>query len=566
MRLTFENFIKVIDPEILSRGKSYYTTGHVHDLQEVEDGLWEAEVIGTESYQVEVSEENGALETSCDCPYEWGEHCKHVAAVLYAIQAQRSQVKPARKAKKKSQETLQDVLKNLTHEQLVAIVLDQVRKDKSLGNQIVLRYGKEEPDKALYIRSVQDALKKGVGRDRYIDYRGAMVAARGVNGILEEARSFIADSKYDRTLNIIQAVLETVPNVLNDADDSSGELSGTISYAFEVLADLTRAIPQDKRRDILNYCIAGGTKWRYQGMDYDSEFFGIAADMVANDEEREILFAVLDQYISPPKLGRASRQSQDFVSKYRQETFIEIRLSVMERMGDSPEDIFAYLQEHLRLDRIRQHVIQIHIKQKNYAEAQTLCEDGIKQAETSGFPGLIQQYKIILLEIARLGHKPDTVIPLAEELFLSTHQFEYYDLLKQHIASAEWLNYVQKLIQKAQASRFFWNASDVLGEIYVREGMWQRLLALAQQKGIQIILHFKEHLYQRYPNEVCAVYEKAVFDMLKSTTGRNTYQTAADLLREMIHLGQRDKVMTIIELLKAEYPNRRAMREELDKV
>jgi len=82
------DFDDSLDPVILKRGREYYLEGRVSRLKQTAAG-WTAVVEGTHDYLVEAElEPNGFISfSSCDCPYEGGEYCKHQAAVLYALRA-----------------------------------------------------------------------------------------------------------------------------------------------------------------------------------------------------------------------------------------------------------------------------------------------------------------------------------------------------------------------------------------------------------------------------------------------------------------------------------------------
>lgn len=72
---------------ILERGWDYYQSDAVENLQKSETG-YTAEVEGTEIYDVEVElSQNTVQDMWCSCPYaEDGAYCKHMAAVLYALE------------------------------------------------------------------------------------------------------------------------------------------------------------------------------------------------------------------------------------------------------------------------------------------------------------------------------------------------------------------------------------------------------------------------------------------------------------------------------------------------
>ena len=75
---------------ILSRGLNYALKGKVKGLTANGDRVM-ARVLGTKVYLVQITGiRSGELRMSCSCPYaEDGQACKHMAAVLYAWEAQK---------------------------------------------------------------------------------------------------------------------------------------------------------------------------------------------------------------------------------------------------------------------------------------------------------------------------------------------------------------------------------------------------------------------------------------------------------------------------------------------
>ena len=76
--------------EILKRGQQYYKQGRVQGLIK-RGATYQAKVIGSKIYHVEIYASNPVLpRTYCSCPYAAdGGTCKHIAAVIYAIEAQK---------------------------------------------------------------------------------------------------------------------------------------------------------------------------------------------------------------------------------------------------------------------------------------------------------------------------------------------------------------------------------------------------------------------------------------------------------------------------------------------
>lgn len=75
-------------PHILARGTKYFEEGHVSRIQRI-NNTYIAAVEGTYEYEVEITIEDGSIkEMLCDCPYAETDNCKHMAAVLCALETE----------------------------------------------------------------------------------------------------------------------------------------------------------------------------------------------------------------------------------------------------------------------------------------------------------------------------------------------------------------------------------------------------------------------------------------------------------------------------------------------
>jgi uncharacterized Zn finger protein len=70
----------------LAKGKNYFEAGYVIEIEEIDKGVWVAQVEGTEIYDVDINikKDNTIKDCFCDCPHD-EEFCKHVIAVLHCI-------------------------------------------------------------------------------------------------------------------------------------------------------------------------------------------------------------------------------------------------------------------------------------------------------------------------------------------------------------------------------------------------------------------------------------------------------------------------------------------------
>lgn len=72
---------------ILMRGRKYFESGNDRCIQHCGD-THIATVTGTEDYEVEITvSEDGIEKMTCTCPYTQKDNCKHMAAVLFALES-----------------------------------------------------------------------------------------------------------------------------------------------------------------------------------------------------------------------------------------------------------------------------------------------------------------------------------------------------------------------------------------------------------------------------------------------------------------------------------------------
>ena len=122
--MQINNFERYIEEKILVRGKKYFADGLVADIWSESPNCYQAVVEGSIPYDVEIHvDANGViLHHYCDCPYDWGEYCKHEAAVLFAIRRLLEQgAIPKRQGQKQG---LRSILLRQTKDQLVNLLCD----------------------------------------------------------------------------------------------------------------------------------------------------------------------------------------------------------------------------------------------------------------------------------------------------------------------------------------------------------------------------------------------------------------------------------------------------------
>ena len=138
--MKFPAFEVDIERKILDRGFDYYENDNVYELENLGNGEFQAVVQGSEEYEVFIKIENGKVtEHTCECPYDWGDICKHEVAVLYYIRDSEIYKEKIDDGGLRSQ--LQTVIDELTEEELRDYILFYALRNKQFRKDFFEEFG-----------------------------------------------------------------------------------------------------------------------------------------------------------------------------------------------------------------------------------------------------------------------------------------------------------------------------------------------------------------------------------------------------------------------------------------
>lgn len=145
MEYNISDFLENVEPQILRRGREYYGSGMVENLQK-SGRVFTAKVSGSEyrPYHVEITfDEDGDVgEWECDCPYDWGSVCKHIVAALLAIENGDYEEKaPSAEQPDDPADNLADLVNQADVELLKNLIIGQCRKDQRFRLEVLSTLG-----------------------------------------------------------------------------------------------------------------------------------------------------------------------------------------------------------------------------------------------------------------------------------------------------------------------------------------------------------------------------------------------------------------------------------------
>lgn len=566
MEIPLDQFEGYIDEAILKRGLSYFKNGNVNEPDEIRKGVYEFIVKGTENYTTLLTiKGNIVKDYSCNCPFDTGPVCKHVAAAIFFLQKDilglkqkstdgknKSGVKTVKK--KTVAEQVNDLLNTISHEDIKQFIREKAERDTTFRNMFLSSFAHQDENesKEIYIKQVRTILNNAADRYGFIDWSGMYIVGNAIAELLETAQKHFDKHNYKSCIYICIAVMEQMTEALQYSDDSNGEASGSINDAFDILYYITSAyIDEETRKLLFDYFISAFEEEIYSGWDWHFGMLELAVRIFTNDEEAQRIISQLDK-----------KQLSD----YEQETAQDIRLQIITKTKGEKE-AEKYLEQNISNPDFRRIAITNAIENKDYDKAISVAKEGIKQNENNK-RGLLKDWYNFLLKIAQIQKDKDKVVEYARWLFIDNFSSEqdYYKILKDNIPPDKWTEFVEDiLIEVREGNRSF--SSYFISDIYIKECWWDRLFEMVKKNpSLTNISQYEKYLSKDYAVEIVEMYEEEIIKSLARSSDRNHYAEVCRYLRRMIKLGARDKVNSMIEKFRKEYAKRPALLDELKKV
>lgn len=581
--MTLQDFEKQIDPVILKRGKEYFNNDSVEFLKEIKKGYWTANVSGTDDYTIEI--EVGSKESiklySCDCPYDYGDICKHIVAVLYAISEEKSTdilPKSANIEKVTKQRKLSfDVLLNKIELREYQDFIKQYSQiNKNFKDQFELYFSEKNESFDLekkYVEIIKKTIKKHISRG-YIDYLASNKLGKELNQYLDVAKQYVSKNNYRDATVLYQIIIKEVIKVVEYCDDSSGYVFENVNEAISNLAEMINAPVsfdfKEKITDFLKQELKDKIYFDYGNFGYD--LTEIYATFSIKTDRKEDFIQYLDSKIQFAK-------NVDFDRAF----FIKTKISYLLNIGNNDE-VKRIIQQNLDIPDIRNIEIDGNIENQDYELAKKLISEGIKIAETKRHSGTVFQFEKKLLAIAVLEKDIQLERYFSRKFALGqTLDSNYYKQWKSTYLEAEWIQTIEEVISTVTKkindtvkNHVLHNYNSLnsnllyrLGPIYIQENYWDRLLALVQkQENLVTILSYYPYLLKTYPNElldtIIPLFEKEA----DKSDGRSQYKDLANKMKSIIkdYPKEKERIFEVARKLKKKYPRRPAMIEELDKL
>lgn len=519
---------ELFKPWIVERGRDYFAGGHVVELEE--DGfLVCAKVSGSQEYQVEIrSDSDGVLRMACDCPYaEGGENCKHMAAVLFALEDELGQ----------ERSDWQAALEQLPVEKLRELLRDLAAGDHALQDRIVRMVSGPGNEPEQWRMDLEQIILS------HSDYRGDIVYGHEYHCLadlaqyLEDSLPYLLiDGQLMEAVHLVFNVYDTAFGEALSIDDSEGQdlISEVCRNAFEQI--LSQADDRERRKifDLLHEFLESG-EWDWGSEDFEEMLLSL--DWSAELQQKNLQW--LDDDLAPWRMPQ--------------------RAALMERMGASASELIAWWEKHRDSDSAYHPLLQLY-EEHDLPKAIALVRE--KRDRTKKTDWQITEYTKTLLKLLEKAGEQDAFETELWYLVRTLHcqEPEYLARLKQLTPPEQWPNLFEQLLADAMipAARM---------ALYHFEGMYAELFAeLCKYPTFPGFLSYEKELRVWNPNRTLTYYTEILKREMVTATQRKQYSHIIRHLEKMkVYPGGESATQVLAAYWYAYHKNRPAMKDELQK-
>ncbi len=339
--------------QVLERGQQYFTTGCVQKLKQ-DGNTIRATVNGTTRYDVTIHFSGDTPKTmECTCPFaDDGANCKHMAAVLFAVEA--GEFSFAEEPNDEINDTIfwQRVFQQLPGEILYRELLRTTLRDQELQERLLIRLVGKLPDGML--KDWEKLLKRysrnmAIG-SKYIDYDSIPRYIQNLTEFLDDRLSLLKEvnAVMDGFL-LVGLVFDTAFQRIQNHKNE--ELLKLIRYCEkEWLLAFEYATAAEKKK-MHDWYWAHFNRFRsYCDLAIAVPFFFFSWSKTMHRKS----LSILDDKIS----SSADEKERSF--------FIDCRIVVMQQLGSSPEEEQLFWKKHLQYDSSRYRLLEDYYNEAKY--------------------------------------------------------------------------------------------------------------------------------------------------------------------------------------------------------
>lgn len=562
-----DSFEDDINPGItLMRGLAYYQEGTVLSLEMKGPGHYSAFVSGSQIYQVSVvlDDRREIDEIECTCPYDWGDHCKHQVAVLYALRHKLA-TKEHKMVERPGSVDLSSLLAEISKEALVTFLEEYAKKDPAVVSDLVLAFPSSEDGVNLTNLGIEfrRACDQGIERISYeSDYawednegEDYWQFSPTFKKKIEENLQIIRDAFMAGRIRYAGSIASMMVHELSFLDCTIERVGDDVESAVsKIVALFDKGVFSTEDQSWL-FALFFAEAEKYE-IGPQAIVLRLCIYLAGGKEDQE----VLESYL----VGLASGETEsEFGFNSTIMHSIELRHSLLLEQ-QRVKEAQAFALENLQYDSMRKGAYDYAMEVKDYALAEKLASG---KAGTERRLYGDENWGELLFKVYQESGNIGEVRSLAKA-FLLQDNLRYYPILKaSYQEEEEWEAVIGGLLDELEAcnGRIRGYKTETYPYVLRAEARLERLVSYLQ-KYPAWVQDYQDVLLPQYRDEVFALYKQKILSEGERVSNRDGYKDLASWFAALIRLDGTPVAQECLLALEPRYRNRPAMKDELRKV
>ena len=535
---------------ILDRGEDYYVEGHVKKVQYSNNGNTVcAKVLGTEAYDVEICFDRAPKEAmSCDCPYARdGHYCKHMAAVLFAVENDPQAMSESDEEKLPDIETM---ISKLTETQIRALLIQTANDVPLLRDKIyyLTTHELRRDQLAKWEIELKEIAEEYEDYHGFISYHNASKYADALCCFLDDRVPSLIENEH------VEAAFELTDLVLRsalEADiDDDGDIQEVEDHCDSMIIQIVESADMAGKEILyqrlhvdLEKHVADDSAWLYAGR-LENAF----QDPAFKERTLSFFREIID------------REEEYEADPYLIQSLILSCIRLMKELGKTKEEISQFRAPYRNMREIREMELQEAIDEKDYELAISMVEAWRKKEGLYEYE--LERCSKKLIELYKAAGKRDAYAKEVSYQVFHFHQSDlrYIDMLKQLTASEKWESVRETLL----------SAKTVQGqrlELMAKEKLFDRLWGHIQKNNDFLSAkRYEKDLMPFYAEELRDFFFKNVREEMWRANCREHYRTAIRHLKEIEkYPDSAETIRQIADEWRTQHKRRSSMLDELKK-
>jgi hypothetical protein len=525
------------------------------ELEQTAENSWQARYhgnYGVYTVKLEIDENGRYKNFFCTCPSD-SHPCKHIGFLQTAIKENANKFEDKQK---KNELTVEDILQNVSFDELRAFVIKKAKYNNDLTKAIILEFAEklkqtteESSEENIYNSLVADDLSDVYfDADDYEYYNdGAETDLSVLGKWRDKAKDFVNQQQYEDALLLCQAVIEEYIDWYNDADDDTRDniYSDYQDDFFMILTEMAKNDQIDKHL-IYDYC-----KQELLKEKYDDEtcvmFYDLMASLANNVNPDE--FVAGQKELLNKISNKSSREAEKIVK----------RLYYFYLSNNQHDNASELVEENLQIESFGKIAIEKRISEERYAEAKQLI---LKYNNNNR---VWNDYK---LDIAQKENDIPTIRKIVFGFIENIFNKTYFEIYKTAFSEDEWKVEFERLYQHYDKKGKVWYKeiyNSNIPELLVTENQTERLINyIKTHLSVEIMEKYYTHFAEKYPEKTLEMFREALDAYAAANMGTPSYDYVSEILKLMRTFPNGSKIVSeMIDNYCSVYKTRRKMKEIL---